>query len=308
MSPVLLLIAFGVAQVGPQPPASFPGGVPGTGFPGGAGLFGAPQGGAPQAGGVSDPLAALFGAPTVESSVPEDGPVRLTRLVDPVAWLDAEARAERHLYFYDKVADLEVGDGVRQGVAGTSELFFSDFTQVRQYGETRMWIERKTPTESTLRYEQADTLLVDVPAGSTLTVRLPGGYVMIASDLWFRVELGDMSREFQVKNSGPGELRVTGPTNADAAAALPPGNTVSLPIVEDPAAVRYRQDSRPRDVFAGLPVRLDSEQTSERSADGLWVRGAGTARIGGARIHLPPGEAIRLRRPTRVPGAEAEGG
>lgn len=303
MSPVLLLIALGVAQLGPRPPAPFPGGGPGAGgLPGGVGLFGAPQAGVP------DPLAALFGAPPPEAAEPEEGPIQLTRLVDPVAWLDAEARSEQHLYFYDKFADLEAGDGVRQGVAGTSQLFFTDFTQVRQYGETLMWIEKKTPTDNTLRYEQVNTLFMDVPAGSTLTVRLPGGYVMTASDLWFRVELDDMSREYQVKNAGPGELRVDGPTTAASAAALAPGNTVSLPIVEDPAAVRFRQDSRPRDVFSGLAVRLDSEQTSERSEDVLWVRGAGTARIGGARIHLPPGEEIRLRRPVRATQVQAEGG
>lgn len=304
MLPLLLLMGLGVAQVGPTTGAPpFPG--PSTPFPGpsapGAGLPGAPVPGGP-----TDPFAALFAPPP--AAAPVVGPVHLARLVDPVAWLDGEARVERHLYFYDKFADLEAGDGVRQGVAGASELSFSDFSRVRQHGETQVWIQRITGNDHELRYEQVRHLIVEVVADSTLTLRLPGGYVLTASDLWCRISMDDLIRNYEIKNSGPGELRISGPTTAADTSVVLPGHEVSLRRVEDPQAVRFHKDSRPQDVFAGLAVRLDAEQTSERLEDGLWVRGTGTARVGGARIHLPSGEAIRIRRPApvNVPPLEVE--
>lgn len=243
------------------------------------------------------------------AQAPEAPPaVRLTRLADPVAWLDAEARTERHLFFFDKRADLRVGDGVRQGVAGLSELAFEDYLRLRLFGDTEVWLESEAATAHVLRFVRVHRAAIDVPAGSTATIQLPGGYALTATDTWFRVAVDELGRRYEVKNAGPGEVRVVGPTVPDGAAAVAAGGETELTMVEEPAAVAARAVSRPGDVFEGLAVRLQDGQESVREGDALVVRGAGTARIGGARVRIPAGAALRVRRPPPADAADPGGG
>lgn len=225
---------------------------------------------------------------------------RLTRLSDPVAWLDGEAQAERPLFHFDKVAVLVAGDGLRQGPHGSSELALTRvFGTIRHFGETRLFVDPADGGGVMLRYEKLRRLHVQ-SAAAGLTLALPGGTRLRAdSAANFQVAMDEFDRRITIRNAGPAEIRIDGPRRPGQVAAVAAGESVELPLLagalESPALAAGRTWR-----WQGREVRAEPTLSIVEGGDGLVLSGMGTAVIGGARIRLPAGTSARVWTPHRA--------
>lgn len=216
----------------------------------------------------------------------------LTRLADPVAWLDGEAEAEVMLFHWDKKRPLDPGDGVRLGVAGMAELFLpDDGAGVRLFGEAHVFLERDDDGTRVLRFLTLDRAVFELRSTAT-RILLPGGIELAAQDTWFRVTRDPFGRHFLVRNAGSGAVAVSGPVVPAGVAAVAAGHEMEIPVVMEPTA-----PAMPDDVWNGYRVVLPLGVHAERSGDELRLEGEGVARVGGARIRVHDGSAARIWRP-----------
>ncbi len=224
------------------------------------------------------------------------GPIaRLTRLADPVAYLDAESQAEQPLFHWDKAELLRAGDGVRQGVAGCSEVFFlDDRSEVRLYGQTHLLVETDSAGGHVLRLRDLRCAVFDLKTAATRVV-LPGGTEVSGRGTWFRIIRDELNRRYVIRNAGPAELSLAGPVLPPDTAGVPAGHEVGIPVVEaDP-----QPEQQVVDVWEGKVLRLERGVLPTRVGADLFLEGEGLARVGGARIRLVAGGRTRIFRPRR---------
>lgn len=244
-------------------------------------------------------LAMLAQAPA-EPVLPAGMPVaRLTRLADPVAWLDGEARAERVLFFWNKAAPLRVGDGVRTGAAGIAELYYpDDQTEIRLFGEALIRLGPVTANERLLDVVALRRAFANLRGPETVW-KLPGGTEVRAADTVVRLELDEFDRRWRIRNAGPGEVRVKGPVTPIEFAAVPAGHEVAIPLVESAPRAVTADSQETLEHWEGQVVRLGPGVRSSKRDERLVLEGAGLARVGGARIVVRDGRAVTLRKPRR---------
>lgn len=242
-------------------------------------------------------VAMLAPAPTSQDvAAPTEAPIaRLIRLTDPVAKLDGRARAESMLFHWDKETSLRRGDGLRQGVHAASELYFpSDRSVLRLSGETHLVVGLDEGGGRRIDVTDLRRLQADV-RDEAITLRLPGGTDVTARGTWFRVTLDPLDRRYVIRNAGPGEVVIGGPVTPLREASVLPGHEVEIPIVQGAG----RASEPPSESWEGLRLELTDDVRVERTATGLRLAGTGTARVGGARLHVRPGQAIHVRHPRR---------
>ncbi|MBI4880100.1 MAG: hypothetical protein HY812_10655 [Planctomycetes bacterium] len=224
----------------------------------------------------------------------------LTRLADPVAFLDAESQAERTLFHWDKGAPLRAGDGLRQGVAGCSQVFFlDDRAEARFYGQTHLIVEADDAGGHVLLLRDLRCAVFDLKTAAT-RVLLPGGTEVSGRGTWFRVIKDDVNGRYVIRNAGPAELSLAGPVLPPGAAGVPAGHEVEIPAVE----AEPPPDKQVVDVWEGKVLRLDRGVLPTRVGADLFLEGEGLARVGGARIRLIEGGRTRIFRPRRSGGGE----
>lgn len=220
----------------------------------------------------------------------------LTRLTDPVAYLDAEARAEKTLFHWEKKHELREGDGWRQGVAGLSEIYFlDDASNIRCFGETHAFLSA-TQTEHRLKLHAVRRLLVEART-IPVVLDLPGGTTVTFSDTVLRFELDDRDHRWHIKNDGPGEVRLAGPLLPPGTAAVAAGHELDLPrLVAAPGDAPPTPSNSTRDVWAGRVVETTGDIRTIRRSNEIEFEGSGTASVGGARIVLN-GSRVRVWKP-----------
>jgi hypothetical protein len=277
------------APVAPAPPAepAAPGEVPPT-----AGDVGnaAPPAGEPP---VAAP--AVEGGEATASSVEAVAQevARLTRLTDPVALLDGEARAEKPLFHWEKTAAMRVGDGLRQGVAGVSELLFPDFTELRINGATQVVIVASGADGHRLAFRELRRLRLEsreIP----LVLELPGETILTCQGTVAMIALEEFDHRFLLRNAGPGSIAIAGPRIPLGSATLAAGETVRLPM---PLARPEAGAGAPRrDAWAGYSLLADPALRVAPRGDEIVFEGSGVATIGGARI-VVSGVPVRVYRP-----------
>lgn len=224
----------------------------------------------------------------------EGGVARLTRLADPVALLDGEARVEKMLFYWEKSAMLRVGDGVRQGVAGFSEVFFpDDRSEIRSYGETHLTIEPGDSRLHVVRFQDLSRTIVELRDVRTRLL-LPGGTTLEAENTWIRVGRNELGGSLIIRNAGPSDVHIEGPVVPVGVAALAAGHEVRIPLVEkSPVPAEDEQV----DTWENRLIRLGPGVQSTKTDMDLHLDGEGFARVGGARIRIPPGGSMRVWRP-----------
>ncbi len=218
---------------------------------------------------------------------------RLTRLGDPVAYLDGEARAESTLFHWDKSRLVRVGDGVRQGPAGIGEVFFlDDQSEVRLFGAAHMTVEATDESQRTLRFLSVRRAVIDLK-GLETRILLPGETTIRGNGTWLRITRDEFDRRYIVKNAGPGPVTVE-------AAALPQGKLTLTPgrVVEVTITVPSRVDG-PDDFWNGYRIRLDDGVRLVDRGDVLVLEGEGVAHVGGAKIRVESGRTAKIWRPRR---------
>lgn len=221
----------------------------------------------------------------------------LTRHADPVAYLDGETREQRILFFWDKMVGLRVGDGLRQGVAGISDLHFhDDMSELRLYGQTHAIVEAATPEAHVIRVLDLRRALIHSRA-ARLELHLPGGTVLTATETVFRLSLDELDRRWVVQNSGPGEVRVNGPVVVPDVAAITAGMTTQIPLLEQPPAENGGPVLETVDAWQGRTIRLGPGVESTKNEGQLELGGEGVAKVGGARIRVMNGRTTTVWKP-----------
>lgn len=216
---------------------------------------------------------------------------RLTRLSDPVAYLDGEARAESTLFHWDKSRLVRVGDGIRQGPAAIAEVFFNDDqSELRFFGDTHMIVEESDEAKRTLRFHSLRRALVDLKSIETRLL-LPGDATIRGSDTWLRITLDEFDRRYIVKNAGPGVVTVEAPAMPQGKLTLTAGRVVEITIAVPP------RDAAPEDYWNGYRVRLDDGVRRVDRGEVLELEGQGVAQVGGAKIRLESGRTAKIWRP-----------
>lgn len=227
-------------------------------------------------------------APIVPPTEFEPAPIAaiLTRLTDPVAYLDAEAKAETFLFHWEKKRDLRPGDGFRQGVAGLSELYFPlDSANVRCFGETHAFLV-PTDGEHRLRLHAVRRLLVEARL-TPFVLELDGGTTLTFSETVLRFELDDRNHRWIVQNDGPGEVRLAGPVLPPMTAAVAAGQRVEIPrIVAPEIDAPASLANATRDVWDGKTVATHGEVRVTRRSSEIEFEGSGVVSVGGARLVL----------------------
>ncbi len=249
---------------------------------------------------------------------------RVTRLADPVAAIDTEARNERMLFHWDKSVGIRVGDGMRQGVAGMGELLFTDDNSlVRSFGEATMYVTEASAQRHALRCDACARLsfeVKDIP----LRIELPGGSVLLAQNTQFRVQLDDLGRRYVVRNAGAGNIKVSGTLVPPGTDTITAGHEMPLPVPvapTDPVAIAAdaatsnsnadaagadasTQPAPPAsrapdavDVWQGSTIRLGSGARATKKDSDLELEGPGVAQVGGARFVLEAGSRVTVWRP-----------
>ncbi len=235
---------------------------------------------------------------------------RVTRIADPVAALDTQARDERMLFHWDKSASIVVGDGVRQGVAGISELFFfDDKSLVRSFGEATMFVTAADDQRHVIRADACARLAVEskeIP----LTIELPGGTVLEAKQTFFRVQLDDLGRKWLIRNAGGGEIKVSGVVPPAGTPTIAAGHEMSIPVpvapgdpvaqaagATDPANPSPGSAGGTVDVWRGSTIRLGPGLHATKKDEDLELEGPGVAQVGGARLVLEDGSRVTVWRP-----------
>lgn len=267
----------------PMPPPSAPKKAP------------APRETAPAVPGATAPAGEAHAGGPLPQIVP---PVALlTRVADPVAYLDAEARAEKFLWHWQKMQSMRVGDGVRQGVAGISEVHFTrDQGELRLWGDTQAFLTSSNPKGHVLEFRSVSRARIHARE-YPMVLKLPGGTELKATDTVFVVSLTDMSNRYEVRNSGPGEIELSGPVLPPGTRGVPAGNSILLPLLVEPLAVS--QEPTTLDVWQGSSLRLESGVSAQRAGDRLVLDGEGLARVGGARIRVEHGQQVNVWKPRR---------
>ncbi len=218
--------------------------------------------------------------------VPAEPIAFVTRLTDPVAVLDAEAEAELPLFHWEKKHGLRLYDGLRQGVAGVSEVFFpDDYTTLRFFGENHFFITESGAKGHRLEFEAIRRVRVEARA-TPIVLLLPGGTTITCESTILNVSLDERDHRYIVKNDGPGDVHLEGPILPPEAASVPAGNEVQIPIVQDAktADLDGSDAQVTRDAWAGHSLELQGDVAVTRHTNELELTGSGTARVGGARI------------------------
>jgi hypothetical protein len=219
---------------------------------------------------------------------------RLTRIADPVAKLNGEARSERMLFHWNKFADLMSGDGGRQGDAGISEITFtSDLSTVRMFGATQFAIERGADGVTQLRFDELHRVIVST-RDEGLRIVLDDGTTLVAAGTWLRIARDELDRRYVIRNGGPLDLEISGSTHLRDVAVLRAGESVEIPITRGDAAIA--ESGVRADVWQGLVVRAEAGVERGEAAGQLVLSGEGTAEVGGAKIVLT-GQRVLVRRP-----------
>jgi hypothetical protein len=253
------------------------------------------------------PAAPAPAAPAPRATAPAAPPkLRMVRLADPVAFLDGEARREDMLFFWDKFRAVEVGDGIRQGVAGISELTIAGSAAVavvRSFGDTHLLVESIEQGRVTLDVRIFSRMFCALDA-EELVLKLPEGYELRASETTFQLHWDDLGRRFVVENAGAGVVRLQGPIQPLDFDTLEAGDrveiTMKVPAPPNAAAERLVAIAR-EEVWAGRTILLGQGVESTKQDQDLVLQGDGTAWVGGARIVVRGGSPMYLRDPRSSP-------
>lgn len=222
----------------------------------------------------------------------------LTRLADPVAALDAETRVEKPLFHWEKTFGLRVGDGLRQGVAAISEIFFpDDLSEIRCFGATHWFLDsvkgENGGAQHRIRVLELRRMRIDARKAETV-LALPGGTQLKFATTVLQLGLDERNHRYQIKNDGPGEVRIEGPIVPLAGGSLLAGQVVQIPLVLDPTTAAT--PGKVADSWSGLSLDLPESVRGQRQGDSLELEGTGVARVGGARIVLN-GHPVRVYKP-----------
>ena len=233
---------------------------------------------------------------------PPDTVARLTRLADPVAFLDSEARVEKTLFHWEKSAYMRVGDGARQGVAGFGEIYFlSDGTEIRMFGECHLTIRSSQDGHHLVQFQDLTRSVFDMGTDQT-RIELPGGTVVTGSKTWLRLGKDEMNTAWIIRNAGPSGVVVSGSVLPIGDATVDAGEQVKilLPAPEHElldAAEKADPGLETQDRWEGRMIHLGQGVEATKTDTDLILSGEGLARVGGARIRLPEGgRRIRMWR------------
>ncbi len=147
--------------------------------------------------------------------------------------------------------------------------------------------------------ERLDRVFLYRGSASAATIRFPGGYQMVAGDSLVSVRLQEL-RAYEVRNSGPSPMTLTGPYLREEL-ALEPGEHVFLPAFDilgrGPALPAQEVSARDNpDLTALVPDDVNVnifEESLELRGESSQTR---VVRVSGARLRLPPGSRVDLRR------------
>jgi hypothetical protein len=253
----------------------------------------APEAAAPQAR-DAEPVSAPRESAPATPSLP---PAILTRLTDPVAFLDGESKSEKVLFHWEKKHELRFGDGFRQGVAGVSELYFpADHCQIRAHGDTHAFLVDSGADEHRLRVYTARRVRVEARE-TPVVLELEGGVTITLAQTIMALALDERDHRWWLKNEGRGEIRVEAPRLPLGAASVPSGNELTLPLLRDEeTATLGAPAAAAREVWDGHTIETVGEVTTTRRSNEIEFSGSGTARVGGARIVIE-GSSVRVWKP-----------
>lgn len=237
-------------------------------------------------------------APPAGTETPPEPVAILTRFADPVAALDAETRVEKPLFHWEKTYGLRVGDGLRQGVAAISEIFFpDDLSEIRSFGATHCFLDsvkgENGGAQHRIRVLELRRMRIDARKAETV-LALPGGTQLKFKTTVLQLGLDERNHRYQIKNDGPGEVRIDGPIVPLSGGSLLAGQVVQIPLVLDPETAGT--PGKVADSWAGLSLDLPESIRGQRQGDSLELEGTGVARVGGARIVLN-GHPVRVYKP-----------
>jgi len=224
--------------------------------------------------------------------------ISLIRLADPVAFLDGEARREVFLFYWDKLRSLRPGDGVRQGVAGISEINFagkSSHANIRMFGDTYVLVEKIEPDRRFLTVHLFGRMLCRARGGEMI-LKLPRGNEMRAKNTVFSFGWDTMHINMVVQNVGPGTVALTGPIMPLNISTLEPGGKVEIPMNVSPEPPGRVTPTDRTHVWSGRVIGLGPGVESTKEGGAIVLSGEGTAWVGGARI-VVRGRPITVRDP-----------
>jgi hypothetical protein len=230
--------------------------------------------------------------------------LQMVRLADPVAFLDGQARREDMLFFWDKFRPVRVGDGIRQGVAGISELTIAGSAAVavvRSFGGTHLLVEKIEQGRVWLDVRRFSRMLCIVDA-EELVLNLPSQYELRATRTTFQLHWDDLGRRMVIENAGVGVVRIQGPIEPLDVSTLDAGDKVEITmhVPASPQAAEERLIAiEHEEAWAGRTILLGRGVESTKQEQDLVLAGAGTAWVGGARIVMR-GRQLIVRDPNPV--------
>jgi len=242
-------------------------------------------------------LLACLTVPVPADEMPPDSIAVLTRLADPVAMLDGEAQAEKMLFHWEKTVYLRRGDGVRQGVAGIAEvLFLDDQSEIRLFGECQMTLASSQADERVIQFRDLARSVIKLKSVRT-RLELPDGTSVTGQNTSLRLGQDEMGRVWVIRNAGPTGVVVAGPVVPVLDSMVDAGQQVKIPINRESRPELSESDAVSQDRFEGRLIYLGPGVEATKTDTDLILTGEGLARVGGARVRLPPGgRRIRMWR------------